>query len=110
MVDRPDPFQAPDGGYQLAPLPLVNYRVIFKTGGTPPRSIRATRIAADPDLPLMIAFKDVDDRTVCWVNQSDVLFIDERTMHIADDDAQDRSGVTAQAGMTRVAGAGRPGR
>lgn len=86
---------------------LTSYRVIFTTGGTPPRSIRAARVTTDPDMPGMIAFKDTEDQTVCWVNRDNILFIDIRAMHVADDDAQDRAGVTTAAGMARVAGAGR---
>jgi len=99
MVDHPDPPPPPPGGYELVPPTLVTYRVIFTTGSTPPRSIRAAEVTTDPDMPGMLAFKNQAGRTICYVNRDQVLFVDERAMREIDD-----AGTTPQAGMARVAG------
>jgi hypothetical protein len=55
---------------------LADYRVIFATPGTPPRTLRAVRPADDPDLPDWLIYVDGAGREVWRLNRDVVLFVE----------------------------------
>jgi hypothetical protein len=96
----------------MADIDVADYRIIFATPGTPPRTIRqVTRPAGDPDAPDMLTFEDDRGRLVFWVNRDVVSFVE-----LLEHDGESASRVAvavpggARDGLARIASASRPGR
>ena len=67
----------------------ADYRIVFTTPGTPPRTLRNVRTAADPDMPDWLVFEDELGRPAWMAPRECVLFV-ERLKHRDGEDAGDQ--------------------